>query len=56
VVQFERASSRPDQVIRIRYETRETLVALGILPEPGHRPSPRDPNPFPGALSFVPDP
>jgi hypothetical protein len=42
-------------MIAIRYERRETLVAMGVLPEP-RRDVPRHPDPFPGALSFVPDP
>ncbi len=53
-VAFERASSRPDEVVAIRYERRESLVAMGVLPSTRH--SLRDPDPFPGALSFVPDP
>jgi hypothetical protein len=53
-VEFERASSRPDQRVVIRYDRHENLVAMGILPGP-KRPW-RDPNPFPGALGFVPDP
>jgi hypothetical protein len=53
-VAFERASSRPDQRVVIRYERREILVARGVLPRPA-RPW-RDPNPFPGTLGFVPDP
>jgi hypothetical protein len=53
-VEFERASTTPDEVVAIRYERRETLVAMGVLPVTrGH---PRHPDPFPGALSFVPDP
>lgn len=54
-VEFERASSRPDELLAIRYETRETLVALGVLPawRDGWR---REPEPFPGVLGFVPDP
>jgi hypothetical protein len=55
-VAFERASARPDEIIRIRYERRETLAALGILPMPPRWPVPRDPDAFPGAMSFVPDP
>jgi hypothetical protein len=54
-VAFERASSQPDEVIAIRYERRETLVAMGVIPEWDHG-FPRDPDPFPGALGFVPDP
>jgi hypothetical protein len=53
-VEFERASSRPDQRVAIRYDRRENLLAMGVLPRP---PRPwRDPNPFPGAFGFVPDP
>ena len=53
-VQFERAHTRPDERIVIRYERREALVAMGVLtdwPDPWH-----EPEPFPGALGFVPDP
>lgn len=49
---FERASRRPDAVLRIHYDSRERLVARGILADPrryGARP-----DPFPGG--FVPDP
>jgi hypothetical protein len=53
-VAFERASARPDELVAIRYERREALVAMGVLPET--RRAARDPDPFPGALSFVPDP
>jgi len=53
-VEFERANSRPDQRVVIRYDRRENLVAMGVLPRPA-RPR-REPNPFPGALGFVPDP
>jgi hypothetical protein len=53
-VAFERASSQPDQRVAIRYERRETLVAMGVLPD-RRRPW-REPDPFPGALGFVPDP
>ena len=53
-VAFERASARPDELVAIRYERRETLVAMGVLPVTRH--GSRDPDPFPGALSFVPDP
>jgi hypothetical protein len=52
-VEFERASTRPDQRVVIRYDRRENLVARGVLPRP--RPW-HEPDPFPGALGFVPDP
>ena len=51
---FERASDDPDETISIRYETRDTLAALGVLPR--DRPRDRDPEPFPAQLGFVPDP
>ncbi|MBV6423660.1 MAG: hypothetical protein NAOJABEB_01461 [Steroidobacteraceae bacterium] len=51
---FERASEHPDEVVVLRYESREQLVAMGILPRPRvHRSAP---NPFPAAQGFVPDP
>lgn len=53
-VQFERASRRPDERIVIRYDRRENLVAMGVLP--AYRHPWREPNPFPGSLGFVPDP
>ncbi|MGB5102073.1 MAG: hypothetical protein WBO04_01980 [Steroidobacteraceae bacterium] len=53
-VQFERASHRPDDRVVIRYDRRENLVAMGVLPV---RVYPwREPNPFPGSFGFVPDP
>lgn len=53
-VQFERASHRPDDRVVIRYDRRENLVAMGVLPA---RVYPwREPNPFPGSFGFVPDP
>jgi hypothetical protein len=53
-VEFRRARSRPDQVVTLRYERRETLVAMGVLP--ASRPRWHEPDPFPHALGFVPDP
>lgn len=53
-VAFERMGSRPDQRVAIRYERRDNLLAMGVLPRPSR--SRRHPNPFPGALGFVPDP
>jgi hypothetical protein len=53
-VEFERASSRPDQRVVIRYDRRENLVAQGVLPRQS-RPW-REPDPFPATLGFVPDP
>ena len=53
---FERQQERPNEVIRIRYDSRENLVAAGVLREPtAQRPLPRA---FPQSdtLSYVPDP
>jgi hypothetical protein len=54
--EFERRSNRPDEIIRIRYDSRENLIAMGVIP--GVRPPPSGPNPFPDApaLRYVPDP
>lgn len=52
-VAFERASSRPDEVVRIRYDSRDNLVAMGVI----HAPRPRVPDPFPDTrMGYVPDP
>lgn len=56
---FERAQSTPDDVVRIRYDSRENLIAAGVIPPP---PPPRwtrpsGPSPFPGSdPGYVPDP
>jgi hypothetical protein len=49
---FERAQDHPDQVIAIRYDRRERLVAMGVIRDG------RAPRPFPDSAStgFVPDP
>jgi len=52
---FERASGRPDEVIRIRYDSYDNLMAAGIVPRPQHRPWRDRPEPFP-AVGYVPDP
>ncbi|MGN8077725.1 hypothetical protein [Variovorax sp. 22077] len=56
---FERAQSSPDEVVRIRYDSRENLVAAGIIPVPPapRWPRPAGPSPFPGSdPGYVPDP
>ena len=52
---FERAQSQPHEVITIRYDSRENLIAAGVIYE---RPTRTTPNPFPNSdsLSYVPDP
>jgi hypothetical protein len=54
-VAFERASTTPAQTLAVRYDRRETLAAMGVLPD-ATRYARRAPQPFPGALRFVPDP
>ena len=54
-VAFEREQSQPNEIIRIRYDSHENLVAMGVI----HRPPPaRQPNAFPDEprLGYVPDP
>ena len=54
--QFDRLSNAPNEVIRIRYDSLENLVAMGVVPA---RPAwPPSPNPFPGSIppKYVPDP
>lgn len=53
---FERRSARPDEVIRIRYDSRVNLIAMGVLP-PDVEPV-AQPQPFPGSRRgrYAPDP
>ncbi len=52
---FQRASGTPAEVVTIYYDSRENLLARGIIPRPSHYAYPQpQPQPFPG--SFVPDP
>lgn len=51
VVEFRRASSTPDEIITIRYDSHANLVTRGIIPSPRRYPSP---SAFPG--NYVPDP
>ena len=48
---FDRASERPNEVVRLRYDSEDRLVALGVMKPPRRGPHP--PDPFP---QFVPDP
>jgi hypothetical protein len=52
-VSFRRASEAPSQTVTFRYDRRENLVALGVLPAPLD--VSRSPDAFP-ALRFVPPP
>jgi hypothetical protein len=52
---FDRLSSTPNEVITIRYDSFENLVAMGVVPS---RPWHSAPNPFPDSAlpRYVPDP
>jgi hypothetical protein len=55
-VPFDRRSSTPAEIIRIRYDSVENLLAMGVIE---HRPTPwSPPNPFPDSdnQKYVPDP
>ncbi len=55
---FERASAAPTEVIRIRYDSHENLVSMGVIRE-WRKPYPSRPNPFPESpvgYGYVPDP
>jgi len=55
--EFERMQPEPNEVIRIRYDSFENLVAMGVIPRP-HQRVPVAANPFPGSSQqeYVPDP
>jgi hypothetical protein len=53
---FARLQSQPDEVIRIRYDSRENLVAAGVIREPVARGPIPDPFPQSGDTPYVPDP
>jgi len=53
---FQRLQSEPNEVIRIRYDSYDNLVAMGVISRP--RPALPAMNPFPGSpvQGYVPDP
>ncbi|TAG03388.1 MAG: hypothetical protein EAZ43_06895 [Betaproteobacteria bacterium] len=56
---FERATNQPVEVIRIRYDSRENLIAMGVIREPFFGYPRRTPNAFPDSVThhgYVPDP
>ena len=55
--QFERLTDRPSEIVRIRYDSFDNLVAMGIAPY-RHRTTAPAPNPFPDSAvsQYVPDP
>jgi len=52
--EFRRESPQPHEVIRIRYDSLENLVAMGVIRRP--HPRPQIPDAFPGSWQYVPDP
>ncbi|MGC4030065.1 MAG: hypothetical protein QM696_14475 [Steroidobacteraceae bacterium] len=52
-VTFERDADQPNELIRIRYDSHENLVAMGVI-----KPAPHRPQAFPNdqRLGYVPDP
>ena len=48
---FERDQSTPNELIAIHYDSRDNLIAMGVIPRPR-----AVPNPFPATAGFVPDP
>jgi hypothetical protein len=52
---FDRLTSTPNEIIKIRYDSYENLVAMGVVPT---RPAWQRPNPFPDSpiQRYVPDP
>ncbi len=54
--EFTRRQATPDEIIRIRYDSQENLVAMGVIRRPVHPLA--GPNPFPqsGGEGYVPDP
>ena len=51
-VNFERATSSPEEVITIYYDSRANLIARGVIPTSRRV----EPTPFPASSGFVPDP
>jgi hypothetical protein len=53
---FARQQPEPNEIIRIRYDSLENLLAMGVVKRP--RPLPPTMNPFPGSAEreYVPDP
>lgn len=54
--EFRRAQSEPNEVIRIRYDSLEHLLALGVIAPPARTDVSPDPFPHSRERQFVPDP
>ena len=55
-VAFERATSDPEEIVRVRYDSLDNLIAAGIVPRSYAAATPPHPRPFPLDEGFVPDP
>jgi hypothetical protein len=53
---FERLQPQPNEVIRIRYDSFENLVAMGVIPRPRRSFPEADPFPASAQEQYVPDP
>ncbi|WP_395704326.1 hypothetical protein [Aquabacterium sp.] len=53
---FERATSTPEQVVQLEYDSHERLVAAGIIPAQYPPYAATRPRPFPQNQGYVPDP
>jgi hypothetical protein len=53
---FERMQSDPNEVIRIRYDSYDNLVAMGVIPRPLHGVAVANPFPASAQQQYVPDP
>jgi hypothetical protein len=56
MVRFDRATDAPVEILALRYDRRETLAAMGVIPPPFIARQSVSPNPFPAEIRFVPDP
>jgi hypothetical protein len=55
-VRFERATREPVEILHVRYDSLDNLVAAGIVPRSMASAGRSDPRPFPLDEGFVPDP
>ncbi|APW36063.1 hypothetical protein RD110_01615 [Rhodoferax koreense] len=54
--EFERQQTRPDEIVRIRYDSYANLLASGVIARPPVRGPVPDPFPGSATASYVPDP
>ena len=53
---FDKLSDTPDEIIRIRYDSYDNLVAMGVIPRRWHAPPAPEPFPDTPFRQYVPDP